>query len=177
MDILLWVVGSFAGIIVILTIIGFMSPRYAEMSRSIEIDASPENIFPRLNSMREFVKWSPWTEKDPNARHEYEGPDSGIGSKYTWEGDKKTVGSGIMEIIESVENKRVNSTLQFNGRSNAEAGWTINTEGDTTTVTWDFKGDMGSNPAGRLMGRMMDKFLGPQYEEGLQNLKKQCEDA
>ena len=48
---------------------------------------------------------------------------------------------------------------------------------DLENFPWDFKGDMGMNPAGRLMGRMMDKFLGPDYEKGLDNLKKSCENA
>jgi len=141
------------------------------------VNGKAEEIFPKLNNMHEFVKWSPWTEKDPDATHTYSGPDQGVGCRYEWVGDKKKVGSGAMEIIESTENKRVNTKLQFQGRSDAEAGWTIVEKENGCEVTWDFKGDMGSNPAGRLMGRMMDKFLGPDYEKGLNNLKKSCENA
>lgn len=177
MDILFWIVIGLTSVIVIFAVIGFLSPRYAEMSRSITISRPASEIFPKLNSMKEFVKWSPWTDKDPEAKHTYSGPDEGVGAVYEWVGDKKKVGSGRMEIIESDANRRVNSSLQFGGRNNAEAGWTIEEKDGVSVVTWDFKGDMGSNPAGRLMGRMMDKFLGPDYEKGLENLKKSFENA
>ncbi|MFT7613872.1 MAG: hypothetical protein ACI9J3_002852 [Parvicellaceae bacterium] len=177
MDLVFWIITSLAGIVIILVIIGFLSPRFAKMQRTVTVKASASAIFPKLNNMQEFVKWSPWTDKDPDAKHTYSGPESGLGCKYDWVGDKKKVGSGSMEIIESIENKRVNSTLKFHGRSDAEAGWTIVDNGESCEVTWDFKGDMGSNPAGRLMGRMMDKFLGPDYQKGLENLKESCENA
>ncbi len=175
MAILMWIGIGLGSVIVILAIIGFLSPRYAVMSRSVKIGAKPSEVFPHLNSMREFYKWSPWTEKDPDAKITYEGPETGVGSKYLWVGDRKKVGSGSLEIIESVENQKVNCDLKFDGRNDSEAGWIIEDHGDSSTVTWHFKGDMGNNPAGRLFGRMMDKFLGPDYEKGLQNLKNRIE--
>jgi hypothetical protein len=42
-------------------------------------------------------------------------------------------------------------------------------------VTWDFESDNGLNPMSRIFGKMMDKFLGPDYQNGLNKLKTVCE--
>ena len=62
----------FGGIILLILLIGFTSPRISKMNRSVVIEASEAEIFPYLNNLKTFVdKWSPWTEKDPNATHNY----------------------------------------------------------------------------------------------------------
>jgi hypothetical protein len=42
-------------------------------------------------------------------------------------------------------------------------------------VTWMLDTDMGAGPIGRWMGLMMDKWVGGDYETGLQNLKSLVE--
>lgn len=168
---LLWVV---AVLVLAVLVVGFTSPRVARMKRSIEIAAPPEKIFPRLNSVKRFAdEWSPWSEKDPAAKHSFSGPAEGVGARHAWEGDPKKVGTGTMEITESVPNRRVKSHLAFKGRGEADAGWILeDLGGGRTRVTWDFEGDNGNNPIARIFGRLMDKFLGPDYEKGLAKLKK-----
>ena len=55
------------------------------------------------------------------------------------------------------------------------ANFMITSDGESSTVIWNFEGDMGSNPIGKLMGLFMEGMLGPSYEEGLQNLKSLVE--
>ena len=166
----------FGGIVVLFLLVGFTSPRYARMNRTIQINASAEQVFPYLNNLKTFVDtWSPWTEKDPNAAHEYNDIAEGQGAFYSWKGEPKKVGEGSMKILESETNKHVKTHLSFKGRGDAQAGWTIAESGDGVKVTWDFESDNGMNPMGRFFGRFMDKFLGPDYEAGLNNLKKVVE--
>ena len=174
--IVLWVVG---GLLALVLVIGFTSPRVALLKRSIEIAAAPDQVFPHLNDLRRFVdEWSPWTEKDPAAKHVYGEKTEGVGARYSWEGDPKKVGSGSMEIRESESGRRVKTHLSFKGRGEADAGWTIeDLGGGRVRVTWDFEADNGMNPIGRIFGRMMDRFLGPDYEKGLAKLKAVCERA
>ncbi len=172
--ILLGVVGA---LVLVVLIMGFTSPRVARVKRSIEIAAPPEKVFPYLNSVKRFSdEWSPWTGKDPAAKHVFSGPAEGVGAKHAWEGHPRTVGSGTMEITLSEPNRRVSSHLAFQGRGEAEAGWTIeDLGGGRVRVTWDFEADNGNNPVARLFGRMMERFLGPDYEQGLAKLKSLCE--
>ncbi len=168
---------SFAGIVVLILLIGFASPRVAKMERSTTINASPEKIWPYLNNLRSFVEnWSPWTEKDPNAEHVYNDISEGVGAHYSWKGEKKKVGEGSMEIKTSEPMNLIKVHLEFKGRGDAMAGWILRDNGDgSCQVTWDFESDNGMNPMARLFGRMMDKFLGPDYENGLSKLKAVCE--
>jgi carbon monoxide dehydrogenase subunit G len=164
------------GIIVTFILIGFLLPRNVQMSRSIEIDADSAKIFAQVNNMKNFVNnWSPWTEKDPNAKHEYSGATEGVGAKYNWVGDRKKVGTGSMEILESTPNSYVKAALNFGRQGTAFADYTLEDVNGKTKVTWGFDGDMGTNPIARYFGLMMDKFLGPDYENGLKKLKTYCE--
>lgn len=173
LTIILIVIGA---IVLLVLLIGFASPRKATMERSIIINASIDKVFPYLSSLKTFVDtWSPWTEKDPNAVHEFNDIPSGVGAFYSWKGEKKKVGEGSMKIIEFEENKRVRTLLHFKGQGEAYAGWTITENGDGVKVTWDFESDNGMNPIGRIFGRFMDKFLGPDYQSGLDKLKKVAE--
>ena len=47
--------------------------------------------------------------------------------------------------------------------------------GSGTRVTWGFTSNLGSNPVMRWMGLMFDRWIGPDYEQGLANLKKVAE--
>jgi carbon monoxide dehydrogenase subunit G len=169
---------SVAGTIALLVlVVGFASPRVARFKKSIEIAAPPEKIFPRLNSVKRFSdEWSPWTEKDPAAKHAFSGPAEGVGAKHAWEGHPKKVGTGTMEITVSEPHRRVTSHLAFKGRGEADAGWTVeDLGGGRSRVTWDFEADNGNNPIARMFGRLMEKFIGPDYEKGLAKLKSICE--
>lgn len=176
--IVLYVLLGLVGTLVLVVIImGFTSPRVARVKRSIEIAATPEKVFPHLNNLKSFVDgWSPWTGKDPAATHSYGGPAEGVGATYAWKGDPKKVGTGSMEIRASEPGRRVSTHLVFQGRGEAEAGWTIeDLGGGKARVTWDFEADNGYSPLARIFGRMMDRFLGPDYEQGLAKLKSLCE--
>ena len=153
-----------------------MSPRIARFERSTIINASPEKVFEQMNNLKNFVNnWSPWTEKDPNMKQTYTGKETGVGALYSWEGNKKTVGQGSMEITKSETNKSVTTHLKFMDRGEADATWTIENQNGKVKVTWDFVSDNGNNPVARIFGRMMDKFMGGDYEYGLKKLKDHCE--
>lgn len=178
MTTILMITGAVIGVIIVLIlVIGFLSPRYARMQRSIEINASIDKIWPELNNLKNFVtNWSPWTDKDPDAAHGYNDIAEGVGCEYKWIGAPKKVGEGAMVIVEVDEHKKVMTKLSFKGRGDAMAGFHVeDLGGGKTKVTWDFEADNKNNPMGRIFGRMMDKFLGPDYQNGLDKLKAHCE--
>lgn len=175
--ILTYTLVALGAIVIVILIFGFLSPRYAHFERSIEIDSSEEKVFEQMNSLKNFVHhWSPWTAKDPNSKMVFSGAETGKGAKYSWEGNRKTVGKGTMEIILSESNSKVKTHIAFDGRGEADATWTMNKISDNKVkVTWDFHSDNKNNPIARIFGRMMEKFMGGDYEEGLQKLKSHCE--
>ncbi|MEQ6120601.1 SRPBCC family protein [Reichenbachiella sp. MALMAid0571] len=168
---------AIVAIIGVVLIVGMLSPREVELERSITIDANAESVFEEIKGIKALNSWSPWQKIDPQGtKYTFEGPETGVGSKMSWESEHPDVGTGSQEIIESVENKKVRTELYFGGFDTPNyADITIEPDGYKSKVTWTFEGDMGSNPVWKLMGLMMDSMLGPSYEEGLQNLKAQVE--
>ncbi|HGG04291.1 MAG TPA: hypothetical protein ENK28_02440 [Aliiroseovarius sp.] len=177
MRILLKILAWLAGLIVVLTLVAFLLPRQVTVERSVMIKATPDQIFPQINSLKANNNWSPWLSRDPEIKLTFEGPDSGVGNKMSWQSDHPQVGNGAQEIVASVENQRVDLKLDFGPKGGADAYFLLAPEGDETQVTWGFETDMGRNPIGRWMGLMMDKWIGADYEAGLANLKALVEDG
>jgi effector-binding domain-containing protein len=159
----------------VLAVIGLLLPRRVHAERAAVIDAPRATVFVLLNGFASFNKWSPWFERDPQAKYTYDGPASGVGAKMSWVGDPKTTGSGSQEIFESRPFELVRTRLDFGSEGKAEAQFTLTPEGTGTRVTWAFETDLGMNPVSRYFGLMIDKMVGSDYEKGLAGLKKLAE--
>ena len=172
-----WFLIVVALLLVTLAVIGFFLPKVAHVERSITINASRDAVFAQVNSFKNFNQWSPWFDKDPNANYQYSGPESGVGNSMSWNSDKKEVGKGSQEIVESQYPSHVKAKLLFGDDPNpGYATYTIEEiTYNQTKITWSFDADFGNNVVGRYFGLMMDGMLGPDYEKGLQSLKEKVE--
>lgn len=143
-----------------------------QVSRTITIDRPADKVFKTVNSMHHFNQWSPWAKFDPNAKYQYSGPEYGVGSSMSWQGNEE-VGSGKQTIMEIKPDSMVKSELYFDGQGDDPAWSTfkIKDNGQSAEVSWIFDADFKGDVIGRYFGMMMDNMLGPQYEDGLQNLK------
>ena len=171
MRILKFILGALALLIAAFIVIGFFLPRDVTVARSIEIDAPAEEVFPHINSLRAMEKWSPWMGRDPEMVVTYNEIESGDGAAMEWASDQPDVGNGRQEIIESNLNESVVTALDFGDMGLAEARLLLAEAGGDTTVTWVLDTDMGAGPIGRWFGLAMDGMVGPDYEQGLANLK------
>jgi len=163
---------------VALAMVTFASARPNDFSvkRSAEIKAAPDKIFALINDFRQWPKWSPWERLDPNLKRTLSGAESGRGSVYEWEGDKK-VGAGRMEILDSVPPSRIDIKLSFLKPFKAEnrTVFTITPVGGTSQVLWEMTGT--SNLTFKIMGMFMsmDKMVGRDFEKGLAAMKAEAE--
>ena len=163
-------------VVLVLVVVGVSLPLPSKVhvERSIVIGASAQEIFDRVNDLKQWDEWSPWHAMEPDATYEYSGPEAGVGAKSVWKGEK--VGEGSQEITLSEPYSRIETRLEFKDQAHpAAAAWLFEEEEGTTKVTWSFDGDMGKNPIGKIFGLLMDSMLGPQYVEGLEKLKDVCE--
>ena len=120
MHIVLIIVAILVGLIFLVAIVGWCMPRYSNMERSIEINTTPEAVYPYLENLKLFVEhWSPWTEKDPNMTTTYNDIETGEGAIYEWSGEKRKVGSGRMTILKAYPNQKVDTLLEFEGQGEA----------------------------------------------------------
>lgn len=169
------IVLGLAGLAVVLVAVAYLLPRHVVVERSIAIEAPPEAVFPLVNSFRRGQEWSPWLARDPGTRLTFGGPEQGVGATMEWASDHPQVGSGRQEITLSTPGERVETALNFGAQGPAAAWFALAPEGGGTRLTWGLDADMGNNPVGRWMGLMMDRWVGPDYERGLSNIKELAE--
>ncbi|WP_051686826.1 SRPBCC family protein [Microbulbifer sp. HZ11] len=159
----------------LLVLAGFLFPRVATTERSVYIAEPPEVVFPYLNNFRNFNKWSPWYQIDPNTEYTYEGFPEGNGAIMNWKSDNPSVGNGSQTITASEPYSRVATDLDFGSQGQAKAEFTLQPQGSGTNVTWSFESEMGGSPIARWMGLMVSRMVGKSFEDGLQKLKNLVE--
>jgi hypothetical protein len=161
-------------LLLILFIAGGSKPRIMQLEESEMINRPLTDVWPEVSSLRSFVTWSPWSDKDPSMKQEFSGPDGEVGSVYTWSGNR-SVGSGKMEITVIEPASLVVLSLNFGNRGNARSAFVLQDLGDSTKVTWSFGSDMGNPLMRGLMSGMIARFIRKDYSQGLANLKNKLE--
>jgi len=154
------------GIVIVFT---FFMPAKGVMEKSIVIAAPDSVVFAQLNSFHDFVKWSPWSKMDVDAKYGYEGPASGVNAKMTWSG--KSIGKGSQWIIESKPNRYIKNGVNFeslNGVFYSE--YKLKNVDGGTEVTWTYDGE-NKGFLGKFKWLFMKGALATQYEDGLHDLK------
>src|SRR5690606_10814008 len=130
----------------------------------------------RIIDLENYSKWNPWQQMDPAAQKRITGRAGAPGHKYEWNGKK--VGNGSLTLRETDE-RNANFDLQFIKpmKSTASDNWHFEPiSQNETIVTWNNNGEL-PYPSARLIGPLLKKNLDKQFNEGLSNLKKMCEDC
>ena len=148
------------------------------VQRSVTIDAPPERVYQQVADFHAWLNWSPWEGLDPDLRRTYSGPDAGTGAVYAWSGNRKA-GQGRMQITEATKPSTVRIDLVFEKpfKGHNETVFSIQPEATGSRVTWTMIGQ--KTLMTRVMGIFvsMEKFLGPDFEKGLAQLKTTAEHA
>lgn len=174
-------VGMYIGLTVLLLVICgaiFVATRPNEfhVSRSVEMEAPPEVIFPHVNRLSAWEAWSPYEQIDPEMEKTFEGPEQGEGAVMRWKGNSQA-GAGSTKIIQSVPNKSVQIQLTMTEPFGCENDvlFTFVPNGESTTVTWAMTGNVGFG--GKLIHLFinMDRMVGGQFQDGLTQLKEIAE--
>ncbi|GAA1350126.1 SRPBCC family protein [Falsarthrobacter nasiphocae] len=155
-----------------------------EITRMTEIDAPLDRVHALVNTLREWERWSPWQDADPDMRQDYSGPASGEGATMHWAGNAKA-GEGIMRIVSSAPHL-IQVGLTFLKPFKAEntvaftleplgAGEGAGANGDGTRVMWTMTGEQTWFE--RLMFRVMsmERRLAADFDKGLARLKAEAE--
>lgn len=146
-------------------------PSNGTIVRSAVLAAPPEAIFPHISTLKKWDAWSPWAKLDPNAKNTFEGPESGVGSVFRWDGNND-VGAGKMTILESKPNEHVKLQLDFERpmASLSYADFNLQPEGSGTRVTWTMSGESTFFTRAICLLLRADAMVGKMFEQGLQSL-------
>ena len=164
------------GLILLALIIALLLPKNYNIEKSIIIKKSIGDVMDKVGDLNYYSQWNPWQQSDPTAKGAITGTAKTAGHKYAWEGKKVGIGSLTMTEMDS---KHIHFDLEFikPWSSKAKDNWLFESwaDGNETKVTWQNSGALPF-PVARLMGPMISKQLNQQFETGLANLKKLCEE-
>jgi uncharacterized protein YndB with AHSA1/START domain len=156
-------------LLLVLTGVSYLFPRYVAVSRSAQLSAPPEVLYPLVATPAEWPKWSPWNQRDTAMTITFSGPASGAGARWDWKSESQ--GDGGMVFTKADPIRSIDYELTIIGMGPPSYGsfvFTPNAEG--TLVTWDMNLDMGNTPMGRWFGLYMPTMLGKDFEDGLRQL-------
>jgi len=161
----------FGGLILLLVVIIATRPSTFTITRSMTLKAPPAVVFGLVNDFHKWSEWSPWERLDPSMKKTYEGPESGTGASYSWEGNDK-VGKGKMTITASKPPEEVDIDLEFIAPFTAsnKTVITLKPAGDGTDATWTMTGSNNFMSKAMSLVMDMDRMVGTDFEDGLSNL-------
>jgi carbon monoxide dehydrogenase subunit G len=169
------VLKALLALVVVLGVVGLLLPRQRHVERSIDVAATPAQIWPLLAEPKRWTSWSPWYAKDPTMKLVYSGPEAGAGAGWAWESQSQ--GHGSMRFEDAQPPTRLGYTLRFDDMGSTATGeFLLVPQGSTATrVTWAFDTDLGLNPVARWFGLAMDRLVGPDFDSGLAKLATQAQ--
>lgn len=171
MSIALYVGIAFLVLIVALVMFIATRPAKFHIERTAMVNAPAAAVFSLINNFREWSKWSPYEKLDPNLQRTFNGPTSGPGASYAWNGNGQA-GAGRMTIIESKPGELVSIKLEFSKPFVAvcQSNFIMVPAAGTTRVTWAMDGTNNFMAKAFSVCMNMDKMVGKDFEAGLANL-------
>ncbi len=164
----------FLAIVAFLVILVLVAPRTYNVQRSILVNRPLPEVYNYLKLIKNQDHWSPWKKKDPTMHQEFVGTDGTVGFIAKWDSNHKNVGAGEQELMGLSENKRVDTNIRFLRPFKSQSDAYLLTEkvGEGTKVTWGFTGKHKVPFNVMMLAYNMDKAVGKDFEEGLEDLKK-----
>ncbi len=166
-----------AALVALVLLLHLMGPKNYDVFRTVEISRSKNEVFTYLKSLKNMDEWSPWAKKDPNMQKKFTGDDGEVGAISYWNGNKE-VGEGEQEIMKIIDGERIESELRFLKPWKSTSDCYIDVEGldnGNTKVKWGFSGNNKFPMTIMSLFKNMDSMVGPDFEEGMANLKNVME--
>jgi uncharacterized protein YndB with AHSA1/START domain len=170
MKILQWTLAVIGTIALALVGAGFLLPSKFHVERSTQVRAPAAKVYDQIADPRQWERWSAWSRRDPAMDIRYSGPLFGQGAKWSWK--SRSEGAGRMHLVRVEPNRRIEYALHFLDFNLMSGGaFVLDESAGGTRVTWTHSGDVGPNPLRHYLAWQMDMLVGPDFEQGLENLK------
>jgi effector-binding domain-containing protein len=157
-----------AGLIVLLVLIGFVLPAKLEISKSVSINASATAVFEEINNLERWEKWQYWNTLDPDMKLTYGEKKEGTGASYAWTAPK--LGDGSLAITESIPDKSIAIEMKFSDNP-ANGFYSLDSQGDTTQLNFNFTNDAGMNPIGHWINIFMKSEIEKSFDYAGEKIK------
>lgn len=143
------------------------------VTRRIEIDAPLSKIEPLIVDLAQWPNWSPWEQVDPSMQVTLGNISKGVGASRSWTGEHNT---GSMRFTQLIPGEMLAYTMQFGDDPTVHYSELHYQEHNgRTIVEWSMSGEMNFPVVGSFFAALMDGWIGPLFDDGLQRLKKTAE--
>lgn len=163
----------FIAFLLIIFSLPLLMPIQVDVGRSIMIHADARSVFREINSLQKWSRWSAFAWDDSTLILQFSGPETGIGNRMEWQGNRK--GKQSIEIMQSEPYHLIQSKPDMHQGGKALDEWVFEQINDSIKVTWTLKLSELSYPFNRYFGFFSQGIMGPVQEEGLEKLKELCE--
>lgn len=156
------------GIIVVLTMIAIVliQPSRFAVIRTTVVAAAPDDAFARLSSLHRWPKWSAWGKDRVPGSDALAGPESGVGSSWTWQPQHGEVRKGL-EITQVSPPGRLVLKIVGDSPAQPELIFDLKPEGTGTRVTATFAGDLKLFGKAASLVKSPEAVAGPSLEREL----------
>ncbi len=164
--------GILAALASVFVVVGILLPGTVEVTRSVEIAAPPEQVFPLLNSLDAWTEWTPWGD----VQSRIEGPAAGAGARRVW--DDPIIGAGSLSITDSRPFTSVDYMVEVEGGAlRFDGSIIVEARGAGSLVTWTERADLGWNPLMGWTALNMEETQGAQLQDSLERLRRHVEEG
>lgn len=170
LKILLYIVLGLGGLWMLL---GIFARKDYRIERSAEINAPREVVFEQVHLFKNFKNWSPWHVYDLNMKSEITGTDGEPGARYNWAGNEK-IGTGYL-LLKTVTSTRIESDVDWGWGASPTFFTLEEIAGKKTRVQWVMDMHIAFPWNAFAMLTDVNAFVGKDFENGLANLKRVCE--
>ena len=160
---------------VILLAVGFVLPGHYRVERTVLVAAKPEAVYPLVADLKAWKRWGVWFARDPGMQISYSPATNEVGAWSQWK--SKTQGDGKMTISSVRPPEYFEYRMEFTDMNMVSTGTMgLKAADGGTRVSMTMEGDLGRSPVNRWFGVFMDKLVGPDFDQGLANLKRIAEE-
>ncbi len=152
------------------------APSTKLIRRTISVDAPKEVVFAQLADLRKWPKWDAWYAKDLSQVRTFEGELGDKIQKFSWSSEHEDLENGSIVVKSFVNNVSLDFTLNLinNGREYSFGGTFILKERNgQTVVQWTIESEQ--RYPFKIINYFLDKWIGPDFTQGLNNLKAYVE--
>lgn len=158
----------------LLVMAGLFLPREFAVEQAIIIKANPEAIHPFVDDLKQWPRWAPWKEPDPEVVTRYGDLTRGIGASQSWRGKG---GSGRLHITASSPDNGIAYDVFFENDTDPSIS-AIEYERlgkDSTRVIWRIRGEISAPVIGGYIALIVTAITNDMYRKGLLSLKSLVE--
>lgn len=154
------------------TLLCLILPGSFTVKSEVSIRTAQEDAFAVVASFRNWQHWSPWAAKDSTIQTTLTGPETHVGSGMQWT-SKHSV-SGSMQVVDFKPYESIVHDLTLHDvNATWKSSFRFIAAGENTTVIWEQFGPLFFFQ--RPMGLLYPRFIQPDLDHGLQNMKRYLE--